>query len=54
MKVKDMKDILKLYADDTDFVIKGASGIEYEIDSILLTNHLKKDEKREVCKINIK
>ena len=54
MKVKEIKDILNLYTDDKDFVIKGASGIEYEIDSILLINHLKKDEKREVCKINIK
>jgi len=54
MTVKKLKEYLNLYADDKEVVIKGSSGIEYEIREDMISHQTLSDEKREVCKLHIK
>jgi len=54
MKVKDLKEYLNMYKDDIEIVVKVPSGMQWDFDNILLTNHILKDDKREVFKLYIK
>jgi hypothetical protein len=54
MKVKELKEYLKLYKDEQDVIIKGQSGIAWAVDVPRLMGHKLTDTKREVCKLVLK
>ena len=54
MKVKDLKEFLKLYEDDKEVVVKGVSGIDWAIRDKMISHQTLTDKKREVCKLYIK
>lgn len=55
MKIKDLKKLIEKYDDEKEIVVKGLSGITWEIDERQLAKEiLMGDEKREVCKLYIR
>ncbi len=54
MIVKDIKKYLSLYKDDVEVVIKGESGLVYEIKDEMIATLTFSDTKRKVCKLHIK
>lgn len=54
MKVKELKEFLSKYKDEQNVVIKGQSGLPWNIDEKALACQNLTDQKREVCKLVIK
>jgi len=54
MKVKALKKYLELYDDEKELIVKGASGIVWDIKEDMIAQQTLTDEKREVCKLHIK
>ena len=54
MKVKELKEYLNLYSDETKVIIKQPSGLTYEIREEMIAQKTLTDKKREVCKLYIK
>ena len=54
MKVKALKEYLNLYTDETEVIVKGESGIVFEIKEGMISMQTLTDKKREVCKLHIK
>jgi len=54
MKVKELKEFLSKYKDEKEVVIKGQSGLTWDIDGEQFARQILTDTKREVCKLVIK
>lgn len=54
MTVKDIKKYLNLYKDDAEVVIKGESGIVYQIKKEMVATMTLSDSERKICRLYIK